>query len=97
MGDIGRLRVETDHDAHGFAVVAIGLAVITDALDGVANDAGDVHVTRGRDLAGDDGQACRHEGLTCDTTHWVVGQHGVENRVGDLIGHLVGMTLGDGF
>ncbi|CAB4965655.1 unannotated protein [freshwater metagenome] len=97
LGDIGRLSIETDQDAHGLAVIAVGLAVVTNSLDRVAHNARDIDITRSCDFAGDDGQACGHEGLTCDTTHWVVGQHGIENGIGDLISHLVGMTLGDRF
>ena len=57
LGDVGRLLVEADHDAAGVAVVAVGLAVVADLVDRLADDLGDVDVGRGGDLAGDDGQA----------------------------------------
>ena len=55
----------------------------------------DVDVGVGRDLASDDHEAGRDEGLAGDAALGIVRQDGVEDGVGDLVGDLVGMTLGD--
>ena len=94
LSDVGRLCVEADHDANGFAVVAVGLAVVADALDGVAHDAGNVDISGGRDFARNDRKTRGNEGFACDTTHGVVRQHCVEDGIRDLIGHLVWVALG---
>ena len=44
LGDVGRLRVDRRHDAAGVAVEADRLAVVADALDRLAGDAGDLDV-----------------------------------------------------
>ena len=48
----------------------------------------------GRDLAGDDHQACVDQRLAGDPAARVGGEHRVEDAVGDLVGDLVGMALG---
>ena len=53
-------------------------------------------VRRRRDLAADDHEARRHEGLARDAAERVLGEDRIEDGVRDLVGHLVRMTLGDG-
>ncbi len=95
LGDVDRLLVDRDHDAAGAAVEAVGLLVVADPGDRVAYDAGDVDIRGGRDLTGDDGEAGGDEGLASHPAGGVLLQQGVEDRVRDLVGHLVGMTFGD--
>src|SRR4029450_5096049 len=90
------LRVDRGHDAAGVAVEAHRLAVVTDALDRVAHDRGDLDVGGGRDLTRHDGETGRHHGLAGDPGHRVLGEDRVEDRVADLVGHLVGMAFGHG-
>ena len=60
----------------------------------LAHQLGDVDVGRGGDLAGHQHQTGGQQGLARHPALRVVGQQGVEHRVGDLVGHLVGMALG---
>jgi hypothetical protein len=55
-----------------------------------------VDVGRGGDLAGDDGHARLDHGLAGDTGGGILGDETIEDGVGDLIAHLVGMAFGDG-
>jgi hypothetical protein len=95
LGDVGRLRVDRGHDAAGVAVEADGLAVVADALDRLAHDRGDLDVGGRGDLAGHDGEAGGDHGFARHTGDRILGQDRVEDRVTDLVGHLVRMALGD--
>ena len=64
-------------------------------VDRLAGDLGDLDVRVGRDLAGDDAEARGEHGLARHSGVGVFGQDRVEHRIGDLVGHLVGVALGD--
>ena len=97
LGDVRRLLVERDDHAARLGVEAVLRARVADRRDPLAHEPRDVDVGRGRDLARDDDEAGRDERLARDAPHRVVGEHRVENGVGDLVGHLVGVTFGDRF
>ncbi len=97
LTDVGRLRV--DADLH-FARVRVHAPVrvrVPDAADRLPRDRFVVDLRSRRDLAGDDAQVRRDEGLASDAALGVARQARVEDRVRDLVGHLVGVTHGDGF
>ena len=54
----------------------------------------EIDVAAGGDLAGDDRQAGRDERLAGDAADGILREDGVENRIGDLVGDLVGMPFG---
>ena len=93
--DVGRLLVERHHHAAGRGVEAEVGAGVPDVADDPANDAGDVDVGVGGDLAGHHHQAGRAEHLAGDTAVAILGQHRVQNPIGDLVGDLVRVPLGD--
>ena len=95
LRDVGALRVDRGHHATRVAVEPHRLAVVADLLDRATHDVGDLDVGRRRDLARDDRHAGRHHGLAGHAGHRIVGEDRVEDGVGDLIGHLVGMPLRD--
>ena len=92
----GDCAIDRHHHAARVAVEAERLAVVADPLDRVADEVRDVDVGLGGDLTGDDAEARREQRLARDTTHRVLGEDRVEDGVGDLVGHLVGMALRDG-
>jgi hypothetical protein len=94
LGDVGRLRADRDADAAGRAVEALARGVVADPQDRVPHDRGDVDVAGGGDLAGDVHLTGGDEGLDGDPAGGVLGQHGVEDRVADLVGDLVRVALG---
>jgi hypothetical protein len=95
LGDVRRLLVDRDDHAARVGVEAVLRAVVADLVDLRAHGARDVHVGLGRDLAGDDDQTGGDQRLAGDTPERVLREDGVEDRVRDLVGHLVRMALGD--
>ena len=89
-------RVDRRDDGAGLVVETELGPRVPDVLDRVANDGREIHVGLRRDLPGDEGEPGRDERLAGHPSHGVVPQNGVEDRVGDLVGDLVRVTLGDG-
>ena len=96
LGDVGRLLVERDHDAAGVGVEAVlGRGCSRCRATTRAGQPGCRRSAR-RDLAGDQdrpvvisvSQATRPRGSSA--------HDGVQHRVRDLVGDLVGVALGDG-
>src|SRR5581483_10376544 len=94
LGDVGRLLVDRHHHATGVAVEAVRLAVVADGADGLPGQFGDLDIGGGADLAGHHDQPRRQQRLAGHPARRVFLQDGVEDRVTDLVGHLVGVTLG---
>ena len=95
-GDVRGLLLERDQDAGRVAVEAVLDFGVAGVVDGLADDIGDFDIALGGDLAGDDGQAARQQGLDGDAAFDVLAQQFVEDGVADLVGELVGVALGDG-
>ena len=94
LGDVGRLLVDrVDHRARVGREAEVGVGV-ADLADRLAGDLLDVDVGLGRDLAGDDDEAGVDQRLAGDAAVRVVGEHRVEDAVGDLVGDLVRVALG---
>ena len=96
LRDVGRLRVQRDLHAAGIAVEALDGRVVANLEHAVTGDARDVGVGLSRDLATDDDQTRRDEGLGRDAALGILGQKSVEDAVADLVGDLVRVTLGHG-
>jgi hypothetical protein len=93
--DIGRLLLDGDRNTTRLAVEADLGAGVADVGDRATHDRGDVDVGRGRDLTGDDHPSGRDQGFASHAGERVAGEDLIEYRIGDLVGHLVGMSLGD--
>ena len=96
LGDVGALLPDRHLDPAGLAVEALGGRVVADVQHGVADDARDLDVGLGRHLAGDVHEPGGDHGLDGHPAARVLLEHGVQDRVGDLVTDLVGVTLGDG-
>ncbi len=97
LGDIGALFIEGDHDRAGLAVEADGRIGITGTGDGFAHHLLEVDVRLGRDLAGYHHEAGGDQGLASHAALGILFQHRIEDGVGNLVGHLIGMAHGNGF
>ena len=97
QGDVPGLLVDVGDDAAGVAVKAVLGPVVADLPHHLAGDPGNVHIAAGADLAHDVQQARGGGGLAGHTAVGVLGQDGVQHRVGDLVADLIGMSLGHRF
>ena len=95
LRDVRRLLVDRDDDAARVRVEAPLRVRVADLRDLLAHERGDVDVGLGRDLARDDDEAGRDQGLAGDTAARIVREHRVEHGVRDLVGDLVGVAFGD--
>ena len=97
VGYVGALLVDGGDDRDVVAVKAVFRAVIAYLAHGLAHDGGDVRIAVGGYFAKDGHHAGGGGAFAGHAGHFVVGEDGVQNRVGYLVAELVGMTLGDGF
>src|SRR5215472_9128109 len=95
LGDVRRLRADGDRHAARGSVVALGRRVIADLEYLFAYYTGYIDIGIGSDLAGDVHLPGGDERLHRHPAAQVVLDHGVEDRVTDLIGHLVWMAFGN--
>jgi hypothetical protein len=97
LGDVRRLALDRDERAAGLVVEAVLGLRVADVADGFADDRLEVDVGVGRDLAEDEDETGRRRRLTGDAGIRVLADDRVQDRVRDLVAHLVRMPLGDGF
>lgn len=96
LSDIGGLLLDGDEEVQGLVVEALGGVIVADVLDGLADNLLIVELGLGGDLAEDHDHAGLGGSLASDLGEGVLGQAGIEDRVRNLIGDLVGVTLTDG-
>jgi len=95
-GDIGRLSAQRHADTAGCSVEALGRGVVADVEDALAHDRGNVHVSPRGHLAGDVNLPRHDQCFDGDPARRVFSEHRIEDGVADLVGDLVGVTLGHG-
>ena len=93
-GDIRRLLLDADEGAAGFVVEAVVGVGIADLFDRLADHGLEVHVRRGRDLTQDQHDAGGRRRLARHAGVGVLAQDCVQDRVRDLVAHLVRVPLG---
>jgi hypothetical protein len=96
LGDVGRLAVDRSEYRAALVVKADVGVVVTDALHGSAGDIHVVDIGIGGNFTGNHHQAGGHQRLASHPATRVLGENGVQHRIGDLVGDLVGMAFGDG-
>ncbi|MCY1523250.1 hypothetical protein D9M68_581400 [compost metagenome] len=97
LGDVRRLLVVGDQHRAALVVDAVLGVVVADAADRVARDLDVVDVGGRGDLAGQHDQARVAQRFGCNARVGILREDGVEDRVGNLIGYLVGVPFRDGF
>ena len=95
--DFGGLLFDGNEEVAGLVVEALGGVVEADVFDGGADDLLVVEDGFGGDFTEDHDHTGLEAGLAGDLGVGISGEAGVEDGVGDLIGHLVGVTLSDVF
>ncbi len=97
LGDVRRLLVHSDEDGAALVVKSEFRVHVADALDGLACDLLEVDDCLGGDFTGNDDETGVHEGFACDAAVRILREAGVEDGVGNLVGDLVRVALGNGF
>jgi hypothetical protein len=97
LGDVLRLLGEQQVDEHPIGVEHVIIVDVADLADALARDLLDVEARLGGDLAADNADVRFDVGLARDAAELVLREAGVEHRVGDRVGNLVGMAFADGF
>ena len=95
--DITGLLVDGNQHAAGVAVKAVFSAVIADIDNGLAGNAGDVHIALGGNFTKDMDLAGGHNGFAGYTTLGVFLEDGVQDSIGNLVGDFIRMAFGYGF
>ncbi|MCY1551354.1 hypothetical protein D9M68_876780 [compost metagenome] len=97
LRDVVGLLVVRDQHRTTLVVDAVFGVVVADAFQGVARDLNVVDVRVGRDLAGQHHQAGVGQRLGGHAAARVLLEDCIEDRVGNLVSHLVGVAFRDGF
>ena len=97
LGDVVALLVVGHQHRAALVVDAVVGVVVADALDGVARHLDVIDHRVGGDLAGQHHQAGVGQCLGGHAAARVLRQQGVEDGVGDLVGHLVRVAFGNRF
>ena len=94
--DVGRLLLDAHEGPAREVVEAVLGPRVPDVADGVPDDGLEVDVDLRRDLTEHEDQPGRRRGLARHACEGVAGDDRVEDRIADLVAHLVRMTLGHG-
>ena len=97
LRDVGRLRGEDVLHENLVRVENVVVVHVADLADGIADDLHVIELRLGGDLAADDGDVALHIGLAGHAALRVLRQAGVEHGVGNRVGDLVGVAFADGF
>ncbi|MPN19659.1 hypothetical protein SDC9_167031 [bioreactor metagenome] len=97
LGNIRRLFVHRHHDLGRVGRKADRRINITDVPHDIERDFLPVDLALGRDFTGNHDQIGRGQRFTGHPAFRIAGQTGIQNRVGNLIAHLIGMPFGNRF
>ena len=97
LRDIARLLVDARDHRAGIGIEAVERVVVADRSNHPTDQALEIDVGLGRDLARDDHQAGRRQGFRRHAAVRILLQAGIENGVGDLVGNFVRVAFGNGF
>ena len=92
-GDVRRLFVQCNKDGTGVRIKPFFRRVVADLPDGISDHLLVIDIRLGRNLSGHHdkaGAGCR---LAGDTAHRILCHAGIQNRIGDIVADLVGMSF----
>lgn len=96
LSNIGGLLLNGDEQVEGLVVETLGRVIVTNVLDGIADNLLVVELGLGGDLTENHDHTSLGGGLASDLGKGVLSQAGIEDGIRDLIGDLVRVTLTDG-
>ena len=95
LRDVGRLLRQQEVHEHPIRVEHVIVVDVADLADALARDLREVELGLRGDLAADDHDVRLDVGLAGDAAELVLLEAGIEDRVGNRVGDLVGMPLAD--
>ena len=95
--NVGRLLVQRNHHGAGIAVKADLGTVVADLGHCLSYNTGNVEVCLCRNLTRYQYKACAACRLAGNTAHRILLHAGIQNRVGNRVADLVGMSFGHRF
>ena len=95
LGDIGALAGEGVHDVDAVGVEDVFGMSITNGADSGANELIVVQFRAGGDFPCDDDEVGLNKGFAGDAAEGVMGEAGIEHRIGDCVADFVGMAFAD--
>ena len=95
--DVGALLMDGGEDAAGVGLEHIFALGVADAADGVAGNLGEIHVSLGLHLAGQNDLPCGDECLTGNLGLRVESQQVIKDCITNLVGNLVGVPFTNRF
>ena len=93
LRDIRGLFVKGYQNTAGLVVKTISCIGIADFLNGAADNLGNIHIAAGRNFTDHMHLTGSHQCFTRHTALWVLGDNRVQNTVGNLVSHFIGMTF----
>ena len=97
LGDVERLVIDAGDHRTGLPVKAHLGGGVADIADGLPDNLGHFHVAIRGDLAGDKRDTGGDHGFASDPAFGILGHDGIEDGIGNGVGHFVRMAFGDGF
>ena len=94
--DVRGLLINRSDDSAGVCVKSILASCVTDLTNGITDNLLDIDISLRRDFTHDKHNTCRAGGLAGNTAHRVLFHQCVQNRVRNLVAHLIRMSLSDG-
>ena len=92
-GDIGGLLIDSSDHTAGFCIKTIFSSGVTDFLNRIAHDLLNIYIRICGDLTHYQHQSCGSGRFTCHTAHGVLCQKRVQNSIGNLVAHFIGMAF----
>ena len=89
--------MEGDEDLDRVGTEAQVAADVANVANDVAGQLDEIDIGARCDFSGDDDEVGRAEGFTGDAGQRVLSEEGIEDAIGDLVGHLVRVSHADRF
>ena len=94
LGNIRRLPPQRNKDRAAVAIKTHGAVVVSYIQNNATDQSGDINLGSRGHFAGDHRHLRRNQRLARHPRPGILGQYGIQNRVGNLIAHLVRMAFG---
>ncbi len=95
--DVGGLLIDRGDHCAGLPIEPHGRVIVSNLFDGPPDDGRHMDVTGSGNFTRNDGHPRRDHGLAGHPGIWILSDNRIQDAIGNLIGHLIGMSFGDRF